>query len=50
VSRRDSGYAAGDSVATIIARGQKTPSSMAVGATAVYWASPADCAINSVAK
>jgi len=43
-------YAASGTVATIIARGQKMPSSMAVGATAVYWASPTDCAINSVAK
>jgi hypothetical protein len=43
-------YAASGSVATIIARGQQTPGSIAVGATAVYWASPADCAINSVAK
>ena len=33
----------------VISRGQKAPGSIAVGATAVFWSSPEDCAINGVA-
>ena len=35
---------------TALACSQKAPSSIAVGATAVFWSSPDTCAINSVAR
>jgi hypothetical protein len=37
------------STTVVVARGQKAPSSIAVAASAVFWSSPDDCAINSAA-
>jgi hypothetical protein len=38
------------SLAIVLARGQKAPGSIALGATTIFWSSPDDCTINGLAR